>query len=504
VTRVPLSLLMLLCLTALPAQAGQARAETDTVRLIGDRQEVLLDMNGGLPARWLACATDCASALAHQTMVFLRVTTGGGRLAWSLPGDPAGEEALAALRYTAVVRPVGGEQAVILTSLEPWRGMRLVHRYRLRADGAGLVAEIQVPPGATLRLSAGSDLRPEQLPGLGAWYSRVRAVAVTAAGQAEAGEGADLQLVAGNWAGVRSRFWAMLVRADEPLNVRTVAPGAGIPAVVLGEASSTGRTRRLDFYAGPVELGALRAVEPQLDALLFAALWNWLRALSFGLLALLGWWHGLVGNWGVAIILLSLSVKVLMAPLTWLAERWQAQVNRVQSRLQPELSAIKAAYKGEEAHERTLAVYRDHGVSPYYTFKSLAGFLIQIPVFVAAFDMLGENFMLAGSAFLWMPDLSMPDRLAALPVAVPFFGSHLNLLPILMTACTILAARLQEEPSLSPALRASQRLRLYAMAALFFVLLYTFPSAMVLYWTTNNVLHLLRVLTVRRADASCA
>jgi hypothetical protein len=58
----------------------------------------------------------------------------------------------------------------------------------------------------------------------------------------------------------------------------------------------------------------------------------------------------------------------------------------------------------------------------------------------------------------------------------------------------VLAARLQEEPTLAPGLRQGERLRLYAMAGVFFVLLYTFPAAMVLYWTANNFWHLLRVV----------
>lgn len=138
-------------------------------------------------------------------------------------------------------------------------------------------------------------------------------------------------------------------------------------------------------------------------------------------------------------------------------------------------------------------MYRKHGVSHFYTLKSLAGFLIQIPVFIAAFDMLGENFRLSGEGLLWIPDLAMPDGAATLPFALPFFGAHLNLLPFVMTTFTVLAARWQEDASLAPALRRGQRLRLYAMAGIFLVLLYTFPAGMVLYWTANNLWHLLRV-----------
>ncbi|NJN39999.1 MAG: YidC/Oxa1 family membrane protein insertase, partial [Gammaproteobacteria bacterium] len=268
--------------------------------------------------------------------------------------------------------------------------------------------------------------------------------------------------------------------------------------VGAGAATPGGTTLRLEFYGGPVAKQELVAAAPELTGLLYAVLWEPLRWLSFGLQWILDRWQDLVGQAWLAILLLSLTVKLLMAPLIAVAERWQADVNRTRSLLEPELAAIRRESRGEEAHNRTLAVYRRHGVSHFYTFKSLGGFLLQVPVFIAAFDMLGENFRLAGEGFLWMADLAMPDRAAMLPFAMPFLGAHFNLLPFVMTAMTVLAARLQEDASLAPELHAGQRLRLYAMAFAFLLLLYTFPAGMVLYWTANNFWHLLRVLWDRR------
>ena len=200
-----------------------------------------------------------------------------------------------------------------------------------------------------------------------------------------------------------------------------------------------------------------------------------------------------VANEGLAIVLLSLAVKIILFPLTRMADRWQQDVNRIQSRIQPKIMAIKQQFRGEEAHNRTLQVYRDEGVHPLFTMKSLAGFAIQVPMFIAAFDMLADNFALSGARFLWIEDLAAPDRLAALPVALPFFGGYLNLLPVLMTLVTVLSALMQKDDSLTPVLQARQRRQLYLMAGGFFLLFYTFPAGMVLYWTANNVWHLLKV-----------
>ncbi|MBX3703232.1 MAG: membrane protein insertase YidC [Steroidobacteraceae bacterium] len=398
---------------------------------------------------------------------------------------------LAALALAAA--PV---DVAVLTVVAADGGRQPPQRQELPQDGRAQTTTLQLPPGAALEIAGGTGLVPERLAGFGVIYSNARAVVVGAGGQQTLADGGNdpvgaHALAPGEWAGVRGRFWTLLARSAAPLTIdaREEAPDA--PVVTLRPAGR--EPLSIELYLGPVAKDQLRAVDPALTNMLYAVLWEPLRWLSFGLQWLLDRWQDLAGAAWLAILLLSLTVKLLMAPLIMVAERWQADVNRTRSLLEPELAAIRREYKGEEAHNRTLAVYRKHGVSHFYTFKSLAGFMIQIPVFIAAFDMLGENIRLSGESFLWIADLAMPDRAAALPFTLPFFGAHLNLLPFVMTAFTVLAARWQEDASLAPALRHGQRLRLYAMAGLFLLLLYTFPAGMVLYWTANNFWHLLRV-----------
>src|SRR5262249_59042272 len=162
------------------------------------------------------------------------------------------------------------------------------------------------------------------------------------------------------------------------------------------------------LYAGPVERARLLAVDPVLGGLLFAALWTWLRQLSFGLLDLLERWDRVVGSCGVAILLLSLSVKILMSPLTLVAERWQREVERIQSVLKPELDAVRHQFRGEEAHRRVLETYPRHGVRPFFPVPSPGGVFIQIPIFIAAFDLPGGNFGLYRSPLLLLPRLPAP------------------------------------------------------------------------------------------------
>jgi YidC/Oxa1 family membrane protein insertase len=304
-----------------------------------------------------------------------------------------------------------------------------------------------------------------------------------------AGDGRDppVVLAAGDWAGFRSRFWALLVR---PGGGGSLEPDPGGRLTLLAGEASEELAWRYMFYSGPIERRALAGADPRLEGLLFSGLWSWLRALSFGLLSLLRELTLLTGHPGPAIIALAFSVKLLLLPLAAVADRLQEKVNATQARLQPGIEAIKAAHRGEERARRMLALYREAGVHPLYPLKSLLGVLIQLPVFIAVFDMLAEDFDLYRAPFLWVRDLSRPDALRALPFCVPFFGCTLNVLPFMMSGVSLAALLRFRSAVLTPSLARRQRRNLMGMTALFFLLFYTFPAGMVLYWTSTNAVQL--------------
>ena len=443
------------------------------------QSEIVFNESSGTPTRWTICIPDCVAESARRSVLmeegdgYLRVTTPAG----STGGFSAELEELA---DEVVVRFSASTETYV---------------YRVSRTRPSLILEL--PAGANLAVATGDSFIPDQLPGFGQVYSRVKAIQVSEDGQdmyddPEAGQ-SRLVADATNWTGVRNRYWALVAQPEGP------AMDAAIGLTELDKPLVTLSSRTTDvpvvisLYAGPIEWDALVSVSPMLDEMLFAALWDFFRVLCFGMLLLLDLLYGVIGNYGFAIICLSLTVKLLMYPLTALADRWQADVNRIQTLLKPELAAIKRDYKGEEAHKLTLEVYKKNSVSPLYTFKSAAGFLIQIPVFIAAFDMLAENIALKQMEFLWISDLAKPDALAAMPFVLPFFGGALNLLPFLMTGLSSLAAWLQSEDSLSADLQRQQSMRLYLMSAAFFILFYTFPAGMVLYWTSSNLFHLIKV-----------
>ncbi|RMF98944.1 MAG: hypothetical protein D6727_01505, partial [Gammaproteobacteria bacterium] len=384
-------------------------------RFIAPGAELEVSLDSGLPLSWRVCRPDCRTPRVQRELL--------GPAAVLLRWD--GDAALAGRLATAGYRAERHGDELRLRSLQPVAGRIREHRYRWDPATGSVALALDLPRGAGLSLRAEPGFAPEPLPGFGSIYSRVRAIVVDENGQQWLDEWLQASPSAapgdGDWLGLRQRFWAVLLQSSRATTVTLEQAQANMPVLRLRFPEQ--EPQQLRLAAGPVERAWLRSVDPVLGGLLYAALWNWLRGLCILMAGLLGLLVALTGSPGGAIMLLSLCVKLLMSPLTRIADRWQAEVQRIQARLEPELAAIRRQFRGEEAHERVLAVYRQQGVSPWYTLKSAAGFLIQIPVFIAAFDTLGESFLLHQAGFLWIDDLAKPDRLAPLPLALPFFGA---------------------------------------------------------------------------------
>jgi YidC/Oxa1 family membrane protein insertase len=487
-----LGLLLLAGTIASPVAADET--STARVRLTTDQLDLVFTLDGASPVVWLACHPSCAEADGTSGTTVRFIGPGDppqARLGLRGPG-PAVD--LQRLRFTAVVTEEASARRVTFQSDLPGDRVRLVKSFEVPREGYEVVMTVRLlgPDAAAfmtdrrlqVELEAGHGLLPPPAAGFAALLERVQRV-VIADGRVHvlgADGGDPVSLRAGGWAGVRSRFWAILLRPD---GAAALAPRSSVGIALVSDPSDA-LSWRYTFYSGPLERRALAHPDPPLEPMLFSGLWSWLRALSLALLSLLRGLTAIVGDPGVAIIALAVSVKILLLPLTAVAERLQEQVNTTQARLQPGIDAINAAHRGEERARRTVALYREQGVHPLYTLKSLFGFLIQIPVFIAVFDMLAEDFDLYRVSFLWIQDLSRPDALLQLPVCVPFLGCYLNLLPFLMSGASLAALLRFRSVVLTPSLVRRQRRHLMGMTLLFFLLFYTFPAGMVLYWTSTN------------------
>ena len=217
------------------------------------------------------------------------------------------------------------------------------------------------------------------------------------------------------------------------------------------------------LYIGPKNKAALAAASPYLDLTLD---YGWLFFIGEPLLLLLGFLYGLSGNWGWAIVLLTISIKITFFWLSHKGYRSSAHMRL----LQPKLMELKERYGNERAKmsQETLALYRKEGVNPLGGCLPL---LIPMPVFLALYWVLLESVELRQEPFmLWITDLSAPD---------PYL-----ILPLLMGLSMLVMQQLSPPP---PNLDPMQARILKFMPVVFTLFFLWFPSGLVLYWLVNNM-----------------
>ena len=235
---------------------------------------------------------------------------------------------------------------------------------------------------------------------------------------------------------------------------------------------------RLQFFIGPQETRLLEAYDRNLEGGMDLG-WKWIRPLSIIVLKGMEWMHRVIPNYGVIIIIFSILTKLMFYPLT----RTSTESMKKMQELQPKLKALQAKYKDDKdkLNKATMSLYKDEKVNP------LAGclpILLQSPVFIALYQALNHTISLRGQPFVgWMTDLSQPDALTTLPFALPFLGSDLNVLPILM------AVAMYFQTKLTPTTGGGQMAAMNTMMPLFMVFIfYNMPSGLVLYWLVNTIM----------------
>lgn len=187
------------------------------------------------------------------------------------------------------------------------------------------------------------------------------------------------------------------------------------------------------------------------------------------------------GNQGIAVIGLSFVVTIFTLPLYMVAEQWQETERNIQKKLKPGVERIKNTFKGDEQYMILTAFYRENHYHPIYALRSSFSLLIQIPFFIAAYNFLSNLEPLKNYSFLFIKSFGEPD-------ATFHIGSFaVNILPIAMTIINCVAGFIySKDHSLS------EKIQIYGCAAVFLLLLYNSPAGLVVYWTMNNILSLVK------------
>jgi YidC/Oxa1 family membrane protein insertase len=297
------------------------------------------------------------------------------------------------------------------------------------------------------------------------------------------------------WVGLRRKYVAALLDFNRETGNRIDAEGFlpegqedGFPPnykVKISNGQWEEGALDFDFKILPLQYDRLKAYDRNYEKILFTGWESFFRAdiwyvkLCGLVLNLLNFFHSVIPNWGIAIILLTLLVRFVTLPLTLSQTRQMAKMQEHQ----PEINKIRERNKGEpqKAHAEMMAYYKQVGISPLAPVLGCFPMLLQMPIFIALFNVLGRSVELKDAYFFgWITDLSLPDVIVP-AFKVPYlFPVGLTVLPFLMAATMYFQMKLTvKDPN--------QRAMIWMMPIIMFVFSCSFPSGLVLYWSVSNI-----------------
>jgi len=296
-----------------------------------------------------------------------------------------------------------------------------------------------------------------------------------------AAEPIDRTVTGGWFAGIQHHFLAAAVPPPgEPVTLQAAMRGSLYVLTALGSpreiAPGAGLEYPLELFVGPKVQDQLSETADQLE---LTVDYGVLTVLAQPLFWLLAWVHGLVGNWGWAIVLVTLMIKLAFYKLTEASGRSMAKMRKVQ----PRLKALQDRYKDDRQalSQAMMKLYKEEKINPA---AGCLPILIQMPFFFAFYWVLIESVEIRQAPFmLWINDLSVRD---------PYF-----VLPALMMGAMLLQTHLNPAPPDPVQARVMK-----IMPLVFGVMFAFFPSGLVLYWLTNTALSILQQWRINKVIAA--
>ena len=243
---------------------------------------------------------------------------------------------------------------------------------------------------------------------------------------------------------------------------------------------------KMRLFLGPKELDRLQQAAPNL---VDAVDYGWFSFLAKPALYALKWLYKYIHNYGVAIIVLTILIKIVFWPLT------QKSLKSMQAmkKIQPKIAQVREKYKDdrEKLNQELMGLYKTYKVNPM---GGCLPMVLQIPVFIALYRMLNSAVELRHEPFIWwMNDLTAPDRLH-IGVPIPYLGG----IPVLTLLMGISMFVQQKMTPSSGDPRQEQMMLL--MPVVFTVFFINFPAGLVLYWLVNNILSIVQQYWINRSS----
>lgn len=253
-----------------------------------------------------------------------------------------------------------------------------------------------------------------------------------------------------------------------------------------------GDTLSFDYFIGPIDYKLLKKEDKNLDLLVPLSqdilIFRWMKIFNIYLIIpIFNFLSQFVSNYGVIIILLTLFIKLITAPLSY--KTYESGV--AMRILKPELDKLKAKFGDDQAKlsQEQMKLYGEFGVSP---FGGCLPMLLQMPILFAMFSFFPSSIELRHESFLWASDLSTYDSLVKLPFDIPLYGAHISLFALLSALTQIGMSWYSQRLQPSSPQADQMKMLMYVMPVMFLFMFNKFPAALTFYYFLQNVLGMLQ------------
>ncbi|MEO2099230.1 MAG: membrane protein insertase YidC [Flavobacteriaceae bacterium] len=258
-------------------------------------------------------------------------------------------------------------------------------------------------------------------------------------------------------------------------------------------AQSGNINTQFEFYYGPTDYKTLQNLEGDLEASIPMGwgIFGWINRVIF--LPLFGFLSSFL-SYGIAIIVMTIIVRLLMSPVTY-----KSYVSQIKMKvLRPDVEAITAKYKDDavKRQQETMSLYSRAGANPM---SGCIPALIQLPVFYALFSFFPVAFVLRDKSFLWADDLSSYDSVLDLGFNIPFYGDHVSLFPILASIAIFFYTKMTtgQQPMPQQPGMPNMKIIMYLMPLMMLFFFNNYASGLSLYYFVSNLLTIFLMLVIK-------
>ena len=285
------------------------------------------------------------------------------------------------------------------------------------------------------------------------------------------------------WIVLKNKYYAIIAKPDfdaKGVFTKNISGEPVLGFIVEDDKIAAGETKtyKINFYAGPMEIKELEKLDLDFTK---ALNFGFLTSISLILLSILQFFYSVFHSYGVAILLLTLCMNLVLYPLTFKSLKSMQKLQE----LQPHIEKIRQENKDNptKLNKEIMELYKRYSVNPM---SGCLPMVLQMPVFIALYNTLSRSVELKNAPFLWIKDLSMPDAFFRLESSIPLLGNSINLLPILMIGAMILQQKISQSTTGSGQSE-QQKLIANIMPVMFGFIFYSLPSGLVLYWLTSTL-----------------